>query len=71
MIRLITVSASAATSAAIVIGSGVLASKLGLIDLIASGYGVFGWIMLFLFVVPLLTLGTYRIIIRPREIAST
>ncbi|MEL7784375.1 hypothetical protein AAG607_15205 [Citromicrobium bathyomarinum] len=60
-----------ALSAAIVIGSGVLASKLGLIDLIASGYGVFGWIMLFLFVVPLLTLGTYRIIIRPREIAST
>jgi hypothetical protein len=27
--------------------------------------------MLVLFVVPLLTLGTYRIIIRPREIAST
>ena len=56
-----------ALSGAIVLGSGLIAARLGLIDLIAAGYGAFGWIMLILFVLPLLTLGTYRIVKRPRE----
>ncbi|AKM10891.1 YkvI family membrane protein [Croceicoccus naphthovorans] len=56
-----------ALSAAVVIGSATLAGRFGLIDLIASGYGAFGWIMLIILVVPMLTLGTYRILKRPVE----
>ncbi|MBB3032437.1 YkvI family membrane protein [Alteriqipengyuania lutimaris] len=58
-------------SAAIVLGSGLLAAQLGLIDLIAAGYGAFGWIMLVLFVVPLLTLGTFRIFSQNLEAAPS
>ncbi|ARU18179.1 hypothetical protein H4O24_16590 (plasmid) [Croceicoccus marinus] len=53
--------------ALVVIGSGVLAARLGLIDLIAQGYGLFGYVMLFLFVLPLLVIGTYRIVKRAPE----
>lgn len=48
-------------SAALVIGCGVLASRFGLVDLIASGYGAFGYIMLLVFVLPLLTIGTAKL----------
>ncbi|MBX7483471.1 YkvI family membrane protein [Qipengyuania qiaonensis] len=58
-------------SALIVLGAGVLATNLGFIDLIAGGYGVFGWIMLALFVAPLLTIGTFRIFSKPMEIAPS
>jgi uncharacterized membrane protein YkvI len=47
--------------AALVLGSAFVASTIGLIDLIASGYGAFGWIMLVLFVLPLATLGLWRL----------
>ncbi len=40
----------------------VLASKLGLISLIASGYGTLTWAFLLLYVLPLFTVGLYRII---------
>lgn len=51
-----------ALSAALLLGSAFFAARVGLIDLIASGYGAFGYIMLALFVVPLLVLGTLRLI---------
>ncbi|WP_129791320.1 hypothetical protein [Sphingosinicella sp. CPCC 101087] len=53
-----------ALSAALVIGSGVVAARFGLIDLIARGYGAFGWIMLALFVLPLATIGVARLMAR-------
>ena len=49
-----------AIAAAVLLGSAFLASAVGLIDLIASGYGAFGYIMLALFVLPLLIVGTMR-----------
>jgi uncharacterized membrane protein YkvI len=48
-------------SALIVFGSGVAATRIGLVDLIASGYGAFAWVMLAIFIVPLLTLGLWRL----------
>ncbi len=53
--------------AMVVIGSGTLAARLGLVDLIAQGYGLFGYVMLFLFVLPLLLIGSYRILTRAPE----
>jgi uncharacterized membrane protein YkvI len=40
----------------------VLAGKLGLISLIASGYGTLTWAFLLLYVLPLFTVGLYKII---------
>lgn len=48
-------------SAVLVLGSAFAASAVGLIALIASGYGAFGWIMLVLFVAPLVTIGLWRL----------
>ncbi len=53
--------------ALVVIGSGTLAARLGLIDLIARGYGLFGYVMLILFVLPLVLIGSYRIFKRAPE----
>ncbi|HEX7012654.1 MAG TPA: hypothetical protein VF161_07900 [Steroidobacteraceae bacterium] len=39
----------------------VLATRIGLIDLIAKGYGAISWVMLTVYVVPLLTVGIWRI----------
>jgi uncharacterized membrane protein YkvI len=50
-----------ALSALIVFGSGVVAAKVGLIDLIAKGYGAFAYVMLAIFIIPLLTLGVWRL----------
>ncbi|WP_427791051.1 YkvI family membrane protein [Brevundimonas diminuta] len=48
-------------SGVFLIGAIFLAAKVGLIDLIASGYGAFGYIMLAIFVLPLMTLGLWRV----------
>jgi uncharacterized membrane protein YkvI len=48
-------------SAILVIGSGTIASWFGLVALIASGYSAFGYIMLAIYVLPLLTVGIYRL----------
>ena len=45
----------------LVLGSGFAASAIGLIELIAQGYGAFGYIMLVLFVLPLMTIGVWRL----------
>jgi uncharacterized membrane protein YkvI len=50
-----------AVSAALVLGSGLVAVKVGLITLIASGYGAFGYLMLVIFILPLLTLGVWQL----------
>ena len=50
-----------------------MAAGIGLIDLIAAGYGAFGYIMLVIFVTPLLLIGTARLRIGalgPRENAG-
>ena len=38
-----------------------VAAKVGLIDLIAKGYGAFAYIMLAVFIIPLLTIGLLRL----------
>ena len=39
----------------------VLAGKIGLIDLIASGYGTLTWVFMLVFIAPLLTIGLFRL----------
>lgn len=39
----------------------VLAGKIGLIDLIAKGYGTLTWVFIFIFVLPVCTLGAWKI----------
>lgn len=50
-----------ALSTSIVFGSGVVATQVGLIPLIAQGYGAFAYVMLAIFIVPLLTIGMWRL----------
>jgi uncharacterized membrane protein YkvI len=57
----IPVRARVAITAFLVIASGVLAGRFGLVALIAGGYSFFGYIMVFIYVLPLLTIGVYRL----------
>lgn len=50
-----------AVSTVVLLGSAFVAASIGLIDLIASGYGAFGYVMLAVFVLPLLTIGVARL----------
>jgi len=54
-----------ALSLALVIGSGIAAARFGLVTLIAQGYGAFGYIILAVFVLPLLTIGGVRLLRAP------
>src|SRR3546814_18619696 len=58
-------------SASLLVSSAFVAASVGLIDLIAAGYGAFGYIMLVVFVAPLLLIGTARLRtgapVRPQE----
>jgi uncharacterized membrane protein YkvI len=45
----------------LVLWSAFAASAIGLVELIAQGYVAFGWIMLVLFVLPLATIGVWRL----------
>lgn len=60
-----------ALGAVLVVGSGALAARFGLIALIARGYGAFGWIMFAIFVAPLVTIGAYRLFIQRPEAARS
>ena len=51
----------------LVLGSAFAASAVGLVALIASGYVAFGWIMLVVFVVPLATIGLWRLARTPES----
>jgi uncharacterized membrane protein YkvI len=42
-------------------------SSFGLINLIAKGYGALSWGFLFVYLLPLVTVGTYKIIIHTRK----
>lgn len=61
-------------SASLLVGSAFVAAGIGLIDLIAAGYGAFGYIMLVVFVAPLLLIGIARLRtgapVRPQENAG-
>ena len=50
----------------VVVGSGVVATRVGLVDLIATGYGAFAYVMLAIFIIPLLTIGLWRLLRRPQ-----
>ena len=39
----------------------VVLSYFGIIDLIAKGYGIISWGFLFVFLIPMATIGVYRI----------
>lgn len=49
----------------LLIGSAFGASQIGLVELIASGYWAFGYIMLVVFVIPILTIGVVRLLRQP------
>lgn len=53
--------------AAILAGCMFIAARVGLVDLIASGYRFLAWLFLAVFVVPLLGIGTYRLLRGGRE----
>lgn len=53
--------------AAILGGCMFLAARIGLIDLIASGYRFLAWLFLAVFIVPLLGIGTFRLLRGGRE----
>jgi uncharacterized membrane protein YkvI len=48
--------------AVILLAAGALIAQFGLINLIAQGYGTISWGFLIVFVVPILTIGTWKII---------
>jgi uncharacterized membrane protein YkvI len=50
--------------AVLLLGLTSFLARFGLIDLIAKGYGTIAWGFLFLFVIPVLTFGTYKIVTR-------
>ena len=50
-----------AASTLLVVGSSAVAARIGLVALIARGYGAFGYIMLAIFVLPLVTIGVARL----------
>ena len=51
---------SAVAVALLALGAGL--SSFGLVALIARGYGLMTWVFLLAFVIPVLTLGTWRIV---------
>ncbi|NIJ37125.1 putative membrane protein YkvI [Sphingopyxis panaciterrae] len=54
----------AAIGAVILAGCMFVAGRIGLVDLIASGYRFLAWLFLIVFVAPLLTVGVYRLLRR-------
>ena len=58
-------------AAVLVLACAFAANAIGLVDLIASGYVAFGWIMLALFVVPLVTIGVWRLLRKPETPPQT
>jgi uncharacterized membrane protein YkvI len=43
------------------IGGTLLLSRLGIIDLIAVGYGAMTWVFIFILVIPLFTVGAWKV----------
>ena len=61
----LTAAARATIGAVILAGCMFVAGEIGLVDLIASGYRFLAWLFLAVFVVPLITIGTWRLLRRP------
>lgn len=61
--RVLPAYARAAVAAVLLLFTSLLA-RFGLVDLIARGYGTIAWGFLILFVIPVLTIGTYRVLAR-------
>lgn len=59
--------ARAAIGSVILIGCMFVAARIGLVDLIASGYRFLAWLFLIVFVAPLLTIGVWRLL-RPATV---
>lgn len=57
--------ARAAIGAIILAGCMFVAGRIGLVDLIASGYRFLAWLFLIVFVAPLLTIGVWHLLRRP------
>jgi uncharacterized membrane protein YkvI len=51
--------------------AGALLAQVGLIDLIAKGYGTLTWLFLFIFVIPVLTWGIWKIRAHSRSVAMS
>jgi uncharacterized membrane protein YkvI len=60
--RGLTVAGRLAIAAALLVGSVFVADRFGLVTLIAKGYRASAWIVLAVFVLPLLTIGVWRLI---------
>lgn len=56
-----------ALGGAILAGCMLVAARIGLVDLIASGYRFLAWTFLAVYLVPLLTIGLYRLAVKPSE----
>lgn len=54
--------ARAAIGSLVLVGCMFAAARIGLVDLIASGYRFLAWLFLAVFVLPLLTVGTWRLL---------
>lgn len=52
----------AAIGSAVLVGCMFVAARIGLVDLIASGYRFLAWLFLGVFVLPLLTIGVWRLL---------
>jgi uncharacterized membrane protein YkvI len=59
--------ARAAIGAVILTGCMFVAARIGLVDLIASGYRTLAWMFLAVYLVPLLTIGAWRLFRSPPE----
>ena len=55
-------------AAALLIGCMFVAQRFGLVALIANGYRALAYILIAIYVVPLLTVGLYRLGRRPRPV---
>jgi uncharacterized membrane protein YkvI len=53
------------TSVALALVAMLLATRIGLIDLIAKGYGFLAWVIIAIYAMPLLTVGVWRIFAGP------
>ena len=56
----------AAIAAVLLIGCMFVADRFGLVALIANGYRILAYVIIAIYVVPLLTIGIYRLVRRPR-----
>ena len=57
-------------AAALLIGSIFIAERFGLVALIANGYRALSWLLLVVYVLPLLTLGVWWLWRHPRPVAA-